>query len=261
MTALRWKRSSPSRNAAAVARCYMKRAVKIGRCGGRVADARRSLYTFPNERACLGRVSSCPLSCMVVAATVCQTETAFWDAEGWRVGSRSASSRRIDRQEAARKQLKHQRAKKQVTHGFALRVRHVGTSRRMGSDFGGRHYLRCGLDCARQDSVLTYQTLHRSCTDVEDRSVVSRYAAELLGSAPRRIYMAAASPLPSWGGATNDVPSRQSAKRMPASRRASATTATYFPRRADSVVVHRRRCSAFGVGRERKTDHAHCTSR
>lgn len=33
-----------------------------------------------------------------------------------------------DRQEAARKQLKHQRAKKQVTHGFALRVRHVVAS-------------------------------------------------------------------------------------------------------------------------------------
>ena len=67
-----------------------------------------------------------------------------------------------DRQEAAGKQLKHQRAKKQVTHGFALRVRHVGTSRRMGSDFGGRHhqYPR-PRNCATQVIVLTYQTLHR----------------------------------------------------------------------------------------------------
>ena len=65
-------------------------------------------------------------------------------------------------QEAAGKQLKHQRAKKQVTHGFALRVRHVGTSRRMGSDFGGRHhqYPR-PRDCATQVIVLAYQTLHR----------------------------------------------------------------------------------------------------
>jgi len=67
-----------------------------------------------------------------------------------------------DRQEAARKQLRHQRAKKQVTHGFALRVRHVCTSRRMGSDFGGRHhqYPR-PRDCATQVIVLAYQTLHR----------------------------------------------------------------------------------------------------
>jgi len=93
------KRSSPSRNLALDAQCYVKRSVKTGRCGARVAPRQAQLYTFPNERAHLGGVSSCPLSCMVVAATICQTETAFWDAEGWRVGSRCASSRGIVRRQ------------------------------------------------------------------------------------------------------------------------------------------------------------------
>lgn len=37
-----------------------------------------------------------------------------------------------------------------------------GSSRRRGSDFGGRHQLPRGIDCARQVIVLTYQNLASS---------------------------------------------------------------------------------------------------
>jgi len=67
-----------------------------------------------------------------------------------------------DRLGAARKQLRHQRAKREVTHCFALRVRHGCASRRMGSDFGERHHhFSRPRDCATQVIVLAYQTLHR----------------------------------------------------------------------------------------------------
>ena len=67
-----------------------------------------------------------------------------------------------DRLEAAREQLRRQHAKKQVTLRFALRVRQRCASRRMGFDFGERHYLyQRPRNCARQVIVLAYQTLHR----------------------------------------------------------------------------------------------------
>jgi len=43
------KRSSPSRNVAAVAQCYVKRSVKTGRCEARVAPRSRHPLYFPKR--------------------------------------------------------------------------------------------------------------------------------------------------------------------------------------------------------------------
>ena len=55
------------------------------------------------------------------------------------------------------------------------------------------------------------------------------------------------------------VPSRSSAKRIPANRRASATTATFLPRRAAIRAAHARSSTVDGSGR-RSVDTAACTS-
>ena len=53
-----------------------------------------------------------------------------------------------------------------------------GSSRRRGSDFGGRHQLPRGINCARQVIVLAYQNLASSCADVAPLLAVVRDRAQ-----------------------------------------------------------------------------------
>src|SRR5579863_8702501 len=132
----------------------------------------------------------------------------------------------------------------------------------MGSDFGGRHYLQLGLEQRQARYRARLPNLAPSSADVGHYSRTSlRRRRKCSGNSSQRHFQVVTSPLPSGPGALKVVPSRQTANRIPASRRARATTATYFPRRLATLVVQRLKGSASAVGRERRTAQAAWTSR
>ena len=104
--------------------------------------------------------------------------------------------------------------------------------------------------------------LPKPCVVVRRRRSAARLVRERArGQQRNRCYaMVASRAVAGSACGWNVVPSRQSANRIPASRRARPTTATYLPRRLATVAVQRCSGSASLVDRDRSTAHAACTS-
>jgi hypothetical protein len=84
------------------------------------------------------------------------------ESVSWTTRLHRASTADIEQQTGS----SHASNEKQVTLRFALRVRHRCASRRMGFDFGGRHYLHLGLELRQASYRARLPNLAPSCAGV-----------------------------------------------------------------------------------------------